>query len=88
LHQQKSLPDALDSVREIEWIAPDPISKVWAKYIHAPISINSQGEYHLELMLLSQNDSALVAVVQYHLIHIKSKNSVWELGRTFTVATP
>ncbi len=88
LEVNKLLPISLNDIREVEWVTPDEKSKVWAKYLKSPFSINPMGQYRLEILLLSQNDSGLVAVIQHHLIHIPSGNSVWELGRTYTLNTP
>jgi hypothetical protein len=85
LNNSKILPAAIYNLREIEWIAPDKQARKWTKFLKPPFALKSSGEYRLELLILSQQDGALAAVIQHHLIHIPSGNSVWELGRTYTL---
>lgn len=90
LQTEKALPVGLNNIREIEWVTPDTISKTWRRYAKPPFHIKPDGEYRLELLVLSQNDEgdSLKAVIQHHLIHIATGNSVWELGRTYSLSSP
>jgi hypothetical protein len=85
LEAKKILPPAFHNLREIEWVTPDVKSKEWAKFLKVPFELKPDGEYRLELLVLSQEDGPVLAVIQHHLIHIKTGNSVWELGRTYTL---
>jgi hypothetical protein len=85
LEAKKILPPALHDLKEVEWITPDPQAKDWAKHLRLPFELKKDGQYRLELLVLSQHDGPLLAVIQHHLIHIKSGNSVWELGRTYNL---
>ncbi len=56
----------------------------WARETVSPIEINPKGQYKLEVLFISQKSAGHEKViVQHHMIHIPSGNSVWELGRTY-----
>lgn len=80
------LPQYWNSIRIVEKISAnnDVTAAKWAKAVSSPIEINPSGEYKLEILFLSQMDTTPPkAVIQYHIIHIPSGNSVWELARIF-----
>jgi hypothetical protein len=80
------LPSYWNEIRFIEKIAAqgDSTAETWAKTVSSPIEINPNGNYKLEILFLSQEeDGKKRAVIQHHMIHIPSGNSVWELGRTY-----
>lgn len=83
----QKLPPSWSGIRVVEKISgnKDPMSELWAKTVSSPIEINPNGEYKLEILMLSQkNESGQTrAIIQHHIIHIPSNNSVWELARTY-----
>ena len=86
LHSQNKLPSYWSDIRTVERepAQDDSLANQWVKSVASPIVINPNGQYKLEILFISQTDSGQTrAVVQHHLIHIPSGNSVWELGRTY-----
>lgn len=89
LHSAHILPKELSNLREIEWIAPDPLAQYWSKNTELPFTPRPDGRFKLELLILSQTDDGqMIAVIQHHLIDLNSGNSIWELGRTYDLARP
>jgi hypothetical protein len=88
LEAEKALPPGLKNLRNIDWETPDITAKTWKRFVQSPFLTKESGEYRLELLVLTQNDagSTLTAVIQHHLIHVASGNSVWELGRTYALS--
>jgi len=83
---QNKLPSTWKKISQVEKIAArnDLIAESWVKTVSAPIEINPEGEYKLEILFLSQKENGHEsAVIQHHLIHIPTGNSVWEIGRTY-----
>ena len=88
LQHAHKLPASWDDISQVEKIPglQDAEAASWVKSVSSPIQINPSGKYKLEILFLSQNDNGHKrAVIQHHMIHIPSGNSVWELGRTYTL---
>jgi hypothetical protein len=86
LAQAKKLPSFWFEIRSVEKVAAqeDSTAEDWALNVSTPIEINLNGKYKLEILFLSQNENGVTrAVIQHHIIHIPTGNSVWELGRTY-----
>jgi hypothetical protein len=86
LSLENKLPLAWRQVRQIEKVAAqnDLVAELWVKTVSAPIEVNVGGEYKLEILFVSQKeDGSESAMIQHHLIHLPTGNSVWELGRTY-----
>lgn len=86
LVQHNSLPAHWIDIRLIEKVAAqdDPLAENWSKSVSSPIEINPKGDYKLEVLFLSQEENGhLRAVIEHHLVHIPTGNTVWELGRTY-----
>lgn len=80
------LPPAWNEIRVVEKLnaTGDSAAEKWARDTSSPIEINPKGEYKLEVLFISQHEGSHERVViQHHMIHIPSGNSVWELGRTY-----
>ena len=86
LADQNKLPKEWNDIREIVYITPTRLAKVWAKSVKAPIALNSLGKYKIEIMITDwQNKGATSAMIQYDLLDLKSGNVLWEFGRTFSL---
>jgi hypothetical protein len=86
LNNLHKLPSTWSEIRLVEKVnaSGDSSAEVWARDTNSPIEINPKGEYKLEVLFISQHDGKHERVViQHHMIHIPSGNSVWELGRTY-----
>lgn len=86
LLEKEKLPSYWNNIRIIEKIPAndDILAAEWVKSVSPPVKVNPDGKYSLEILFLSQkNEAEEKAVIQHHIIHIPSGNSVWELGRTY-----
>ena len=83
LESSQKLPKAWYSVKEIEVYPGDAQAKVWMKSIHPPIKKNPNGQFKMEILVLTWEEAGKVgSVIQYDLVDLKTQNLVWELGRT------
>lgn len=83
LSSKKSLPVAFHDLYEIEKVPTDPVTKAWAERLDLDLPVSAKGQYKLEVLLLQEESENLTAILQYHLIHRASGNSVWELARQY-----
>lgn len=87
LKSQNSLPEFWNEIRQVEKLAAqgDTTAMLWVKSVSAPVTIDTKGEFKLEILFLSQKTDSgnLRAVIQHHMIHIPTGNSVWEMSRTY-----
>lgn len=86
LLKAEKLPSYWKDIRLVEKVAArdDLLAESWSKFVSSPVEINPSGEYKLEILFLSQKEGRHErAVIQHHMIHIPTGNSVWELGRTY-----
>jgi hypothetical protein len=83
------LPPQFANIREVALKPATATAKEWAKNLKIPIALNSQGQYRLEILLLSfEEEGTIGAIMQYDLVDLKSDNLVWEVGRTFILEFP
>lgn len=89
LSSAKKLPPFWNEISVVEKISAnhDSLAELWLKTVSLPINIKPTGKYKLEILFLSQkNESGITqAIIQHHITHIPSKNSVWELARTYNL---
>ena len=87
LKKSDSLPKEWQQIREVKFLAASDKSKKWANEIKTPpIKTTANGSHTLEVLLLDwEADGQTGFIIQYDLIEIKSKNLIWELGRTFVL---
>lgn len=83
LTRSKGLPEGIRDLYEIEKIPTDKITRVWSKRLDLNLPITANGNYKLEVLVLQEQSENLTAILQYHLIHRPSGNSVWELARQY-----
>lgn len=83
LSAKKSLPTAFRDLYEIEKVPTDPVTTIWADRLDLDLPVNPKGQYKLEVLVLQEESEHLTAILQYHLIHRPSGNSVWELARQY-----
>lgn len=84
LELEKKLPKDWNRIRSINLYQKEDDEIKWLKKVKLEIKTNPSGDRHLEVELIPwklKNMSG--ATVNYHLLDIKSENSVWEFGRTF-----
>lgn len=86
LSEAQLLHEGLLQLRSVSFISAQnsPIAELWAKHLSHPFQLVDKGEYHLEVLIISEPyEGGVMAIFVHHLIHIPSGNSVWELGRTY-----
>ena len=85
LEESKVVPPGWYKLREIDYFGGDPTAKNWIiEGLRAPHPVSKEGTHKLEVLLLSFEDEGRDgAIIQYNLVHLKSNNMEWELGRTF-----
>lgn len=98
LERSKSLPKEWSDIKEFEikgdnsWPTQDWITQIKKKdtrkttntVLIPPIKLNSSGRFKLEIFLIHWIEGYRYgAIVQYHLVEIATKNTVWELDRTY-----
>ncbi len=84
LESSKSLPQQWFDVSEVEVYGGTPETKSWLRRIQLPIiAKNPNGQHKLEVLVVAwEEDGQKGVLVQYNLVDLKSKNMIWELGRT------
>jgi hypothetical protein len=84
LRDAKALPAAFDDIKEIEVTPATEQARQWFKSLKVPVTTKVNGGHRLEILLLTWEEGTTVAaIVQYNLIDLKTKDMIWELGRTF-----
>jgi hypothetical protein len=82
------LPKPWFEVREIELIGGSPHARQWLKRIDVPLKDKrGDGKYRLEVLIVPWTvEKQHGVLVQYNLVDLKSKNMIWELGRTLILS--
>ena len=84
LRANNVLPRFFDSISRIEAQSGTEQAKEWLKKIKFPIEQKQDGEFTLEVLLMSfEEDGKLAAVIQYNVVNNKTHDMIWELARTF-----
>lgn len=89
LEASGKLPKGWFAAKELEIYGGTPETKSWLKRIKIPLKSKDKGEFRLEVLVVAWEEEGIIgALVQYNLIDLKSKNMIWELGRTLTLRRP
>jgi len=84
LRSSHILPKAFDSISHIEIVTGTEQARSWLEKIKLPIEQRPDGEFKLEVLLMSfEDEGRTAAVIQYNIVNNKTHDMVWELGRTF-----
>ena len=87
LSENNFLPLAWNEIKFVEKNAAenDSIAETWKNKISAPIQVAPEGQYKLEVLFISQEseNQTQQALIQLQIVTIESKNTVWELTRTY-----
>ncbi len=88
LENSKKMPSPWFDVAEVELIGGNPEGKKWLKQIRPPVGIkNAQGNHKLEVLVVPWHEEGTDGVmVQYNIVNLKSKNMIFELGRTLILS--
>lgn len=81
------IPVAWGKINQVLFIPTDPLTVELAQYLQAPVKINKDGEYRLEVSIMShQSDSDKTQVLlQHNIIDTKNENTIWELNKTYNL---
>jgi hypothetical protein len=86
LRASKKLPDGWKSLRVVEYVALDQDVWKWIEHKKPEFNIDPEGQFRLEVLIDHFDDEeGKAALVEYHLIDLKSGDKVWELGRTVKI---
>lgn len=86
LNQRRLLPKEWKDIREIQLIPTDDFTKASLHQLETPITLNEKGQFRLEILMVSWQEAQQSGVIfQYNLTNMKTKNQIWEMGRTFTL---
>jgi hypothetical protein len=90
LEASPKLPKPWFDVREVEVYGGTPESKSWLREIHIPLGPkNLKGQHKLEVLVVPWEEEGKTGVMlQYNLVDLKSKNMIFELGRTMVFEAP
>ena len=77
-------PAGISDLQSYEITAATERMESWKTDLHIPFKTSPKGHFHLEILLLSWEEKTQEgAIVQYNLVDLRTKDMVWELGRTF-----
>lgn len=81
------IPVAWGKINQVLFIPTDPLTVELAQYLQAPVKINKDGEYRLEVSIMShQSDSDKTQVLlQHNIIDTQNENTIWELNKTYNL---
>ncbi len=88
LEASKKLPKPWFDVREVELFGGTPESRGWLKEMKIPVAQkNPDGQHKLEVLIVPwEEDGKTGVMIQYNLTELKSKNMIYELGRTLILS--
>lgn len=86
LQKKDFLPEAWHSIREIKYRFQSEKIKQAIDIQKLSVSKKNNGQYNLEIEFIEvPDDKKPKMLMQMNLIEIKSKNTIWELGRTYVL---
>ncbi len=89
LEASPKLPKQWFDVKEFEIIGGTPETKKWLRQIEVPLKANPEGKHRMDVLVVVWEEEGVRGVlVQYNLEELKSKNNIWELGRTLILSRP
>ena len=89
LEASKKLPAPWFDIKELEIIGGTPESKDWLKLIQIPLKTREDGHFKMEVLVVAWEEAGKRGtLVQYNVTDLKTKNNIWELGRTFILSQP
>lgn len=86
LHEAKQLPLSWWQIKEVKTRALSKKSARWLKSIAPPVTYNPNGDFQLEITIdHNEEPNSLAIIVNYSLNDLKTKNTLWEFGRTYVI---
>ena len=88
LESSHKLPEVWHNVKNITVIGGTPETKEWLRRIQIPVHASPQGQHRMEILVVAwEEDGKRGALVQYNIEDGKTKNNLFELGRTLMLPT-
>jgi hypothetical protein len=89
LEKSGKLPKGWSDLKDIEVIGGTAETKKWLRLVTTPIKTTPNGKHRMDvLVVVWEEDGVRGVMVQYNLEDLKTKNNIWELGRTFILSRP
>lgn len=89
LEDSGKLPKPWFDLKEVLIIGGTPETKKMLRQVQHPLKTNPKGEYRMEVLIVAWEEEGVRGVmVQYNLEDIKSKENLYELGRTLILNRP
>lgn len=87
LVKQGEIPKAWTSIREIRYIPLEEPLKQLVLQLNAPVMTKRDGEFALEVTLMSHvgDDGKSYVNFQHNIIDLENDNTLWELNRTYSL---
>ncbi|HEX4924591.1 MAG TPA: hypothetical protein VFV50_10910 [Bdellovibrionales bacterium] len=86
LQASGKLPKGWNHLRMVEFTGLGKDSWAWIENRKPEIAIDPEGDYKLEILVdLFEDEEGKAALIEYHLVDLKSENKIWELGRTLQI---
>ena len=81
------IPRAWTKIKKVTFIATNLETKTLIKYLSPPINLNKNGDYILEISVISHQSekNKTQIILQHNIIDINNENTVWELNRTYNL---
>lgn len=87
LIESSEIPQAWNMINKVIFIPTDPATQKLSKRLIAPVKVNTQGIYRLEVSIISHksdNDQTQI-LLQHNLVDSENENTIWELNRTYNL---
>lgn len=79
------VPKAWTKISQVVFLPTDVLTKELMLYLQAPVKINKNGPYRLEVSIMShkseKNEAQLL--LQHNIIDTENENTLWEMNRTY-----
>lgn len=81
------IPQAWGQISQVVFHPTDPLTTELASVLQAPVLINKDGTYRLEVSIIThQSDQKRTQVLlQHNIVDIHDDNTIWELNKTYNL---
>ena len=84
LRSRNILPASFDKISHMEVQTGTEQARKWLEKMKLPIEQKADGQYKMEVLLMSfEDEGKTAAIIQYNIINNNTHDMEWELGRTF-----
>lgn len=83
------IPVAWGQISQVVFHPTDPLTTELASFLQAPVKINKEGVYRLEVSIIThqseQNRTQIL--LQHNIVDIQSEDTIWELNKTYNLTS-